>query len=216
MIITRKLGSTTPKITHMVNKPISEILSVFTDPTIVIDTNLMNVLYENASMSNASKVTYNCDELTIQGNNWLYFNKPDGFSKLYVRGKLNNVDAQSFYIDLVKSDSEAETQFTPSRTYILQLRPLESLRDFRIWKYVDGNWTEVVYEAVDLSNNTYYDVEVLYDSSTDRIKVWRDGVLKFDISVDTVNSDAFRSVRFRIDGNNLYGKITAPVVVMYE
>jgi len=205
-----------------------EVLAEFTNPKLLIATSSMNSLYNSADKVITGSISANSKELTIvggtatsTGNTWIYWNLPEDAKKAYMRASINSVNARTANLELCYGD--AGDLFYPLQFYcVVTCIPL-SAEDFSLRKYADTTVTILAVESVDLSYDTYYDVEFYYKGDgmgNNKLKVWRDGVLKFDIDDVAATIPYVSSVRIRVyddsDVEEQSGKVKDNVVVIYE
>jgi len=201
-----------------------EVLDLFEDPKVLINTCSMNYVRKSADKAEASagNISSNSKELTIIGgtastkdNSWVYWNLPTDASRVYT--KVHMLVVSNGYTTIDYCDADGSTYDNPPNTYLVWLQPQNATKDFGMQKRLSGTNYDLGSEGIDLSANTYYLVEYYWDDSG-KLKVWRDNVLKFDIT-DTAISP-IRSVRFRMRDNStseaLKGKFKGPVIIIYE
>jgi len=204
-----------------------EILAEFSDPKLVIATTSMLQLLNSSEKVEAASgnITATSKELTIvggtataSGRSWVFFDLPDPASKIYIRSKMNSVNAQATYIAFAQSAGNIAWGNTSFYGYAAGLVIPLATADFKLWKCIGGTTSILASEAVDLSNNVYYDVEIYCDLNT--IKVWRDGVLKFDAIGDTTNVTEINSIQFAcydaLTTATQTSKYKGVVVIIYE
>ncbi len=204
-----------------------EVLAEFNDPKIVIATTSMLQLLNSGDKVEAASgnITATSKELTIiggtataSGRSWVFFDLPNPTSKIYIRSKMNSVNAQATYIAFAQSAGNIAWGTLSFYGYAVGLAIPSAAADFKLWKCIGGTTSILASEAVDLSNNVYYDVEIYCDLNT--IKVWRDGVLKFDVVGDTTNVTEINSIQFACyDASTTAtqtSKYKGVVVIIYE
>jgi len=207
-----------------------EILSKFSDPKILIATSSMNLLLASADKVEAASgnISATSQELTIiggsssaAGNSWVYWNLPEAATKVYAVAQLKSVNAPIIEIDF--ADGDGSTRKNPPDFYRITIEIPKATQDSKLDKNVAGTWTTLAYEAVDLSYDTYYNVEFYFEgdgAGNNNLKAWRDGVLKIDISDSEPDIPSILSVRINVyDASTSAaqsGKVKGPVVIIYE
>jgi hypothetical protein len=207
-----------------------EILAKFADPKILINTSSMKSLLAGADIVEAvaGNITATSQELAIvggsataTGHSWVYWNLPERVTKVYVH--VNMADESGGYTTLNFCNADASTLTHPPDYYSITVKIDNVAEDFLLAKNVAGTDTVIAIEAVDLVSLQYYDIEAYFESDGAgnwTIKVWRDGVLKFDLSHSEAGIPSIASVRFRKYDNSttaaLKGLLKGPVVIIYE
>jgi len=118
--------------------------------------------------------------------------------KVYVRASLKKITSDDVTIDIL--NGSGSTLFNPPHAYILRLYPAETTKDVLLGKLTPG-WTHLGYEFVDLEANVFYDFELYFEgdgAGSNRLIIWRDGKLIFNIFDSDPNFLTVASVRFRV------------------
>jgi hypothetical protein len=96
-------------------------------------------------------------------------------------------------------------------------------RDFELQKNVGGYYGSIAYEGVDIGSLQFCEIEFYLegDGAGNWIaKVWRDRVLKFDLTHSEAGIPSIASVRFRKYDDSVdaavKGKIKGPMMIIYE
>jgi len=206
------------------------VLAEFTDPRILIATSSMLEVCNSADKVEhaAGNISATSKELTIvggtsseAGDSWIYWNLPNPATKVYVHAFMACEDGGDFAIEFCDGDGSTLAN-PPDRFYIL-LNIAWSTKDFQLWKAVGDTATDIASEAVDLTSLEYYEVEAYFDGDGEgnwAIKVWRDGVLKFDLTHSEAEIPSIHSIRFRKHDPStsaaIKGLIKGHVVIIYE
>jgi len=201
------------------------VLAQFSDPKLLICTSSMNEVYYSADKveHTAGNITSNSQELTIvggsataEGHSWVYWNLPETATRAYIRVQMNSVNAASLMLEAC--DSDASLLDNPPDRYYIALEVPSTGQDLKLKKGVGGIKTTLAYESVDLSYNTYYDLELCVDVAAHTLEAWRDGAKKFEVSDSDITQIA--SVRMRMFDDSTSeaqsGKLKGPLVVIYE
>jgi len=124
---------------------------------------------------------------SIQNYNWYFKTLAPGVKRIYLRAKINNVSVTRATLNF--SPQTGWESFANITGYTVSIEPGQAAADLRLERRTGGeNYTNIAYEAVDLSNDTYYDIEFLWDLETGALKVWRDGNLVIDETDTTYTS----------------------------
>ncbi len=209
-----------------------EVLKEFTSPKVLLITSSMNLALVSADIVEAAagNISATSQELTIiggtstsSGHSWVYWDLPEPATKVYVKVSMNSVDAANTTIDLGASSFSA-TPYDAVDQYRIFLAIGNAAADFRTSKVVAGTSTILTTESVDLNYNTYYLVETLFvgdGAGNNRIKVWRDGILKFDFTDTETAISSIQSIRFlTYDSSTTAAQSSKfkgdPLVIIYE
>jgi len=206
------------------------ILAKFTNPKILIATSSALLLLNSVDKVEAASgnITATSQELTIvggtataSGKSWIYWNLPQGATKLYLNTNLNVVNADGMAITLCNGDGS--TWVNPPDFFGIYITPPNSAADFQLGKNVSGTFTLIAQENVDLSYDTYYNVEAYFEgdgSGNWNINVWRDDVLKFNATQSVASIANIQAVRIcTVDSSTTAaqsGKVKGMVVIIYE
>jgi len=207
-----------------------EVLQYFNNTKILIATSSMLELLNSAEKAgnNTSGISATSKELTIAGGTstasgytWIYISFPYSVTKVYACAYVNNVNCANANLEIFAgSDPSITPGSTGDTRYDTHLEPQASASDFKLYKHVNGTASIIASESVDLSNNVYYFVEIFVDNDNNILKVWRDNVLKFNLTPDTTNLPSFTAVRLFVNDSSTttaqQGKFKGPVVVIYE
>jgi len=207
-----------------------EVLKEFSDPKILMMTSSMLDLMGSAEKVEvvAGNVSATSKELTIIGGSstatgfsWIFWDLPGTFLKVYAKTFFCSVDTHITAISFC--DASASTLINPPDVYITFLDIPAVKQDFKFYKSVGGVGQTLSIESVSLAYLTFYSVEMFYvgdGTGANRIRVWRDGVLKFDFSETEPEIPNIQAVRFYVyDGSTtaaLSGKYRGYTVIIYE
>ena len=200
-----------------------EILQLFDNPQLLVNTCNMKEIANNADQHIEGAINVSTDLLELvggtssaSGNTWIYWNLPTSATKMYIKTRVmvNNTGE----VDLEITDADASTLRNPPNYYQLYVNPPSTTADFQLLKNVEGTYSQLAKEAVDLDANTYYDVELFVDVANGNIKAYRDGVLKFDITDTSITT--IKSARIRVYDSSTStaesGYISGQTVIIYE
>ncbi len=207
-----------------------EILKNFDDPKLLIATSSMLQLLNSADKagSNTAGISATSKELTIvggtsttTGTTWIYLSLPENATKVYATANLNNVNCNNVDLELFAgSDPTVAPGSTGDTRYDVQIVVPNATNDFVLAKHVNGVYTVIASEAIDLSNDVYYKVEMFLDNENSILQVFRDNVLKFNVTPDITNLPSITAVRFFVHDVSTTiaqsGKFKGPVVIIYE
>jgi len=200
------------------------ILKEFSDPKLLICTTNMNLVATTDIVEHtAGNVSSTSKELTIVGGtssatgySWIYWDLPESAEKCYLQTSWLSVDIP--YVLLHICNASSSTLRNPPDYYELQLRVTLAATDFRLIKDIAATITALAEESVDLNYDTWYKIEMYYDTVNDKLQCWRDNILKFDITDGDIAT--IESVRFIVYDSSTSvaqtGKYKGPVVIIYE
>jgi len=199
-----------------------EVLAEFSEPKLLLVTSNMNALDGDKVEYAAGNVSSTSEELTVVGgtatsggDSWMYWDLPKSTQRLYVRALMQALNGGLPVFNLQPTSGSALGD-----RYNVYIDVLKAAGDFRLAKVIAGVGTSLAVEGIDLTTGTYYDVEFYYysDGVTAFIKVWRDGILKFDVT-DTDITSLF-SVGLRCYDESTAAawsaKFKGQIVVIYE
>ena len=143
-------------------------------------------------------------ESTRAGDAVFWLLDPNPSKAVYIKARVRTNDT----IEVGVSDGSLSNRYG-ARVYLPG-----STADFVLIKVVSDTMTELATESVDLSADTIYTVEFLWDKEHGMLYAWRDGELKLtarDTELTTLN---YLSIVEASTGG--YGEAIFPVVVAWE
>jgi len=203
-----------------------EVLKLFSDPKIVIATSNMNeVALGDKVEAFVGNVSSNSQELTIQGgsvfqigDSGVLIDLPEAASRVYTSIKFANNGVSFGSLFGFMQSTGVLARESGAYGYLVCLSVVQAADDFTLHKTLNGSFSVLGEEYVDLTADTFYLVEMYSD--IDRVKVWRDNVLKFDVNGDTTNITEFNEIQFYTDDNSIAAacvtRVRGEVVVIYE
>ena len=102
---------------------------------------------------------------------YLYKNFPQTVSKVFI---LSHFLVGGRSTEVYAFDVANPTDYASVNNYTCAINILVPTADFMIGKHIQGSWTTLASEAVDLSTNTYYKVAFLVDGANNVLKAWRE------------------------------------------
>jgi len=203
-----------------------DILAKFSNPKLLIATSSMLQLLNSAEKVVAGSISATTKELTIiggsstaTGRSFVGWNLPSKASKVYISGFHNSINATHTIFDLLDAPYNVARGGSSDYNYHVLTHIGATASDLQLRKTVGGTTTTLATEGVDLAYDTWYSIE-FYVDVINEVKVWRDGVLKFNIAPDTANIPEIESVAIRTEDTSTTvaqtGKYKGQVVIIYE
>lgn len=147
----------------------------------------LDALYNRPEVSTDSAICHkNLNQIRLTGStsgNYITAWKIDdaaNVNKMYVRAKINV--ASKLDGSLVLTDSRFANQI------LFRIRPNSSEPDFKVIFKINGSYSDIYGESVDLSRGMFYDIEGMIDFQNNSISVARDNNEKAALTPDTLPS----------------------------
>jgi len=127
-----------------------------------------------------------------------------------------NIANRAYIKALVRANQEVAIGFAADTDNFYQVAVVlpATAADLVLGKEVAGTYTVLASEAVDLASGTWYELEFYFDLTHNRLTVWRDGILKFDLT-DT-DLTTLSQFLFKNFGAGTYAELIIPLIVMWE
>jgi len=171
-------------------------------------------------MTDKNKLEIKGGSATAADWSWMYWDIPAS-KKVYVRVRMKQVDCWWNMIQLC--NETGATKENPPNIYGLHIFAEAVNEDFRLYKQIDGVWTFLQVEGVEIPFGTWVDAEIYFEGDgvgNNRIMCWRDNILKMDFSETETSIPNIKSVRLVVNDNNTAavekGHFGKPFIILYE
>lgn len=156
----------------------------------------LDALYNRPEVSTNSAICYkNFNQIRVTGSTsgecltaWK-IDDAANVNKMYVRAKVN--------VTTEWDGSLAITDSTLSNYILFTITPNANNSDFRVYFKINGSYSSIYEESVDLSFGQFYDIEGMIDFKNNTISVIRDNVDRNVIITNTLPSFDVIHVGFR-------------------
>lgn len=169
----------------------------------------LDALYNRPEVSTNSAICYkNFNQIRVTGSTsgecltaWK-IDDAANVNKMYVRAKVN--------VTTEWDGSLAITDSTLSNYILFTITPNTNNSDFRIYFKINGSYSNIYMESVELSYNQYYQIEGMIDFNNNSISVARDNVDKNVLTTETLPSFDIIHLGLRAQNStaipNVFGK----------